>query len=146
VSDGARSLVEAPSARRLPPVDHVALASIALVVVGGIYFAAHLPARPSVAPSAGLLAGAVALLLANLVMLSRIRPFAWRLFRRVAGWALLAYALIAGMLELVFILDQTRGFALLLLTLMLVVFAVDIPVLFAFSVARYQPVDERLPA
>ncbi len=127
------------SASRVPPVDHVALASMALVVVGGIYLAAHLPGRPPLAPAAALLAGAAALVGANAVMLGRLRPFAWATFRLVGGWALLAYLVIAGMLELVFLLDHTRGSALVLVTLMLVVFAVDIPVLLAFSVARHQP-------
>jgi hypothetical protein len=42
------------------------------------------------------------------------------------------------MLEFVFVLDHTRGAVLVVLSLMLVVFAVDIPVVLAFSVARYQ--------
>lgn len=53
-------------------------------------------------------------------------------------YALLAYLVIAGMLEYVFVLDHTRGATLVVLTLMLVIYAVDIPVLLAFSVARYQ--------
>jgi hypothetical protein len=43
----------------------------------------------------------------------------------VTRWALLAYLVIAGMLEYVFVLDHTRGRVLLVLTLMLVLFAVD---------------------
>ena len=53
---------------------------------------------------------------------------------------MLAYAIIAGMLEYVFVLDHTRGSILLVLTLMLAIFAINIPMLLAFSVARYQPV------
>jgi hypothetical protein len=45
------------------------------------------------------------------------------------------------MLEYVFIYDHTRGTQLLILTLMLVVFAVNIPVLIGFSVARFQALD-----
>lgn len=52
---------------------------------------------------------------------------------------LLAYGVIAGMLEYVFIDDGTGGAMLALLTVSLVLFAVDIPVLLAFSVARFQP-------
>jgi len=43
------------------------------------------------------------------------------------------------MLEFVFVLDHTRGGLLIVLTLMLAVFAVNVPLLLAFSVARYQP-------
>jgi hypothetical protein len=42
------------------------------------------------------------------------------------------------LLEFVFVLDHTRGASLVVLTFSLVVFALDIPLLMAFSVARYQ--------
>ena len=49
------------------------------------------------------------------------------------------------MLEYVFVLDHTRGTMLVVLTSMLIVFAVDIPTLFAFTVALYQdPKQDRL--
>ena len=56
------------------------------------------------------------------------------------GWrgALLAYCVIAAMLEFVFIHDGTRGRVLLVLTLSLVVFAAHVPLLIGFTVARYQ--------
>lgn len=57
----------------------------------------------------------------------------------VAGRALAAYLVIAGMLEFVFVLDHTPGRLLVLLTLMLLVFAIDVPLLLGFSVARYAP-------
>jgi hypothetical protein len=47
------------------------------------------------------------------------------------------------MLEYVFVLDGTRGSTLVVMTVMLAIFAVDVPVLLAFSVARYQPAEER---
>jgi hypothetical protein len=134
--DGA---VVAPE-RRLPPITEVAIATMVLVVTGGIYLAAYLPRRAPLGPAVGLLVAAGALLLWNVVTLSRVREFAWDKFFLVGGWALLAYVVIAGMLEYVFVLDHTPGGLLLVLTLMLVVFAVNIPMLLAFSVARYQPV------
>ena len=51
---------------------------------------------------------------------------------------LAAYVVIAGMLEYVFVYDHTSGTQLLILTLMLVVFAVNVPMLLGFSVARFQ--------
>ncbi|HLG66548.1 MAG TPA: hypothetical protein VKV36_01595 [Acidimicrobiales bacterium] len=111
---------------------------MALVIVGGIYLAAHLPRRADLGPAIGLLSASGALLATAVALLARVRPFARQVFFRVAGWALLAYVVIAGMLEYVFVLDGTRGELLAVLTLMLVVFALDIPFLFGFSVARYQ--------
>ena len=130
-----------PGDAKLPPVQQIAVAVLALIVIGGIYTASHLPRHVPPGPTIGLLAAAALLLALNAVLLSRIEPFNWRVFRQVAGWVLLAYAVIAGMLEYVFVYDHTRGTQLLILTLMLVVFALDIPVLLGFSVARFQAPD-----
>jgi hypothetical protein len=127
-----------PADRRFPPVAEMAVASMALVIVGGIYLASHLPHPVSLGPAVGLLAVAGALLLADVFVVSRLRDFAWPVFFRVAGWSSLAYVVIAGLLEFVFVLDHTRGASLVVLTFSLVVFALDIPLLMAFSVARYQ--------
>jgi hypothetical protein len=131
----------APGERELPPVQQISIAVLALIVIGGIYTASHLPRHVPQGPTIGLLIAAALLLASNVVLLSRIEPFNWRVFRQVAGWVLLAYAVIAGMLEYVFIYDHTRGTQLLILTLMLIVFAVNIPLLLGFSVARFQAPD-----
>jgi hypothetical protein len=125
-------------ARRLPPVAELAVVSMALVITGGIYLVAHLPQRAPLGPAVGLLAGAGVLLIADAALVSRLRPFAWRVFFQVAGWVLVAYVVIGGMLEFIFIYDGTRGALLVVLTLSLLVFALDIPILLGFSVARYQ--------
>jgi hypothetical protein len=124
--------------RDLPPIQQIAVAALALIVIGGIYTAAHLPRHVPEGPTIGLLVAAAVLLAANAVLLSRVEDFAWRSFRLVAGWVLAAYVVIAGMLEYVFVYDGTRGTQLLILTLMLLVFAVDVPMLLGFSVARFQ--------
>lgn len=125
-------------ARRLPPVAELVVASLILVVAGGIYLVAHLPQRAPLGPVVGLLAAAGALLVAAAVLVSTLRPFAWREFFQVAGWALVAYLVIGGLLEFTFVFDHTRGAMLAVLTLSLVVFSLDIPLLWGFSVARYQ--------
>ena len=130
-----------PNERRLPPIQPIAVATIVLIVSGGIYTAAHLPLHVPQGPPIALLAAAVVLLATNVVLLSRIEPFAWRIFRVVTAWVFAAYVVIAGMLEYVFVYDHTRGTQLLILTAMLAVFAVDIPLLLGFSVARYQDPD-----
>lgn len=132
---------EVPAGRALPPVAEVAVVSMALVIMGGIYMAAHLPASPPLGVPVGLLIAAGLLVLANVAQLARLRKFAWTTFFLVAKWALVAYLVITGMLEYIFVLDGTRGSTLVVMTVMLAVFAVDVPVLLAFSVARYQPVE-----
>ncbi len=124
--------------RRLPPVQQIAVAVLVLIVAGGIYTAAHLPRHVPQGPTVALLGGAIVLLVVNVGLLARIDGFAWGVFRLVYGWVFLAYLVIAGMLEYVFIYDHTRGSQLLILSLMLAVFAVDIPLLLGFSVARFQ--------
>jgi hypothetical protein len=124
--------------RRLPPIAELAMASMALVIAGGADLAAHLPQRAPLGPAVGLLAAAGALLIADVGLVTRLRPFAWRVFFQVAGWALVAYVVIAGLLEFTFVFDHTRGSLLLVLTLSLAVFALDIPLILGFSVARYQ--------
>jgi membrane-bound acyltransferase YfiQ involved in biofilm formation len=124
--------------RRLPPIQQIAVAVLALIVIGGIYTAAHLPRHVPQGPTIALLSAAAVLLAVNIGLLARIDNFAWGAFRLVSGWVFVAYLVIAGMLEYVFVYDHTRGTQLLILTLMLAVFAVDIPLLLGFSVARFQ--------
>ena len=123
--------------RRLPPVTQVAMVSLALIVAGGIYLSAHIPEHVPLAPAIALLAASVLLLVGNLASLARVRGFAWSRFFEVAKWSLLAYALIAGMIEYAFLQNHLRGGALVVLTLSLVVFAVHVPTLIGFTVARY---------
>jgi hypothetical protein len=123
--------------RKLPPIAEIAVVSICLMLIGGIYLAAKLPGHPGlVAPVALVVAGAL-LTAGDMVALSRIRPFAWPTFFLVLRWALLAYLIIAGMLEFVFIRDHTPASTMAVLTATLFVFAVDVPTILAFTVARF---------
>jgi hypothetical protein len=124
---------------RLPPVTEVAIASMALIVAAGIYIASHLPERVPLGPAFALLAASALLLAGNLIALSRVRDFNWAAFFLVARWAALAYCITAGMLEYVFLRNGTRGGELVVLTLSLVVYAIHVPLLIGFTVARYQP-------
>ena len=127
--------------RRLPPVTAVAMASLALIVAGGIYLSSHIPGRVPLTPAVVLLVASVVLLLANVIALARVKDFAWPRFFQVARWSLLAYAVIAGMIEYVFLRNHLRGGTLVILTLSLVVFAVHVPMLVGFTVARYYDVE-----
>ena len=122
---------EPAAARRLPPVTQIAVATMALIVVGGITMASRLPSPP-LPLLIGLLAAAAVLLGINLVLLSRLRDFAWRQFFTVAEWTALAYLVMYGMLEFTFIYDKVPGPTLTVLTLMLLVIAIDVPMLFGF--------------
>jgi hypothetical protein len=125
------------SARRLPPVTELGVVSMALIVAGGITISSSLPGDVSLGLPVALLAASALVMLANLVALARTPGFNWDAFFGVARWALLAYCVIAGILWFVFVHDGTRGGVLAVLTLSLVVFAVHVPLLIGFTVARY---------
>jgi uncharacterized membrane protein YhaH (DUF805 family) len=124
--------------RKMPPVAQIIMASMACVITSGIYLASHLPHSAPLGPVAALLIAAGVLFLAAAVAVSRLHDFNWQVFYRVIGWAFLAYIAITGILEFVFVFDHTRGTMLLVFTLSLMIFALDIPLLLGFSVARYQ--------
>jgi hypothetical protein len=123
--------------RQLPPVTELGMASLALIVAGGIYLSAHLPRHVPLGPAVGLLAASALLLLGNVLALSRVMGFAWDRFFAVAKWSLLAYIVTAGLIEYAFLRDHISGGALVVLTLSLAVFAVHVPILIGFTVARY---------
>ncbi len=127
--------------QRYPPVTQTAMLSLALIVTGGIYLSAHLPHHVPLAPAVGLLALSAALMAYNLWSLTRVRGFAWRRFLEVARWALLAYCITAGMIEFVFVRNHVSGGVLVVLTLSVAVYAVHVPMLIGFTVARYHTGD-----
>jgi len=129
----------APSVeRKLPPITQICVVVLASMVIGGVYVAAHLPTHVAMTLPTILIAFSGVLLLANMVLLSRIPVFAWKSFFKVARWTFLAEGIVAGMLEYIFVFDGTRGSVLLLMTSALVIFVLDLSVLFGFSVAQFQ--------
>jgi hypothetical protein len=129
--------------RRLPPVTQLGMASLALIVAGGIYLAAHLPNHVPVTPAAILLGASVLLLAGNLTALARAPGFPWARLFEVARWALIAYLVIAAMIEFTFVRDHVSSGPLIVLTLSLVVFAVHVPLLIGFTVARYYEPEQQ---
>jgi hypothetical protein len=124
-----------------PPVMPIAISTLVLIVTGGIVVAAQYGRPPQLTLPGILLGVAAVLLLVNAVLIVRIEEFARPVFRRVLGWAVLAYAVIAGILEYVFVYDHTPGRELALFSAMLVLFALDVPLMLSYSVARWQPPD-----
>jgi len=127
-------------ARRLPPITQLEVGALGLVIVGGVYMASYFPRRPPLGLPIALLAGSAAAFVIGVVLLAGIRDFAWDTFFLVVRWALLAYLIQAGMIEYVFVHNHAGGAPLVVLTLMLVMFAITIPTVIAFTVARYQVV------
>jgi len=130
--------------RPLPPVTQLAMLSLGLIVAGGIYLSAHLPRHVPLGPAVALLAASVIVLAVNIFLLSRVRDFDWPRFFEVGKWSLLAYTVIAGMILYVFLRNHISGGSLVVLTLSLVVFAVHVPMLVGFTVARYSDREARV--
>lgn len=124
--------------KRFPPISEICVAVLIFMVIGGVYVAAHLPAHVAMTLPTVLITLAGLLLLANVWLLSRIPAFAWQSFFKVARWTFLAEGIVAGILEYIFIFDGTRGSVLMLMSSALIIFVLDLSVLFGFSVARYQ--------
>ena len=124
-------------AKKLPPISEISVTILALVVAGGVYLASHLPHHTSLVPTTLSVVLAALLVVTNLVLLWQLKDFAWSTFFLVAKWTLVAYALISGALEFIFIKDGVRGNLLVLITSTLVIFAINLPIHFGFTVGRY---------
>jgi len=107
-------------------------------VAGGIYMASYAPRRPPLTVPICFAAASGVLLAVNVVMLMRTRELAWDKFFLVGRWSLLSYVIAAGLIEFAFVRDHTRGGPLVVLTAMLVLFAVNVPLIISFTVARFQ--------
>lgn len=143
---GGNGLGELPDIK-VPPVTEIGMTSLALIVIAGIYLASYLPKSVPLLPAVILLVLSFVLLVGNLVALAQSKGFAWRRFWQIFRWALAAYAITAGMIEYAFVRDSVRGGPLLVLTLAIAVYAVHVPVLIAFTVARFHhPENAPLPA
>jgi hypothetical protein len=123
--------------RRFPPVAELVTGSLALTVLGGILMTSSIPRRPALGAPVGLAVAAVLLTLAGAVLTARLRDFNWGRFAQVFRWALLAYAISAGMIGFAFIRNHVSGAPLAVVLIMLVIYAADVPFIIAFTVARY---------
>lgn len=84
-----------------------------------------------------LLAASAVLLAINMLLLSRVKDFAWARFFEVFEWSLLAYTIVATLILYVFVNNGLTGGPLIVLGLSLLVFALHVPLLIGFTVARY---------
>ena len=123
--------------RRLPPISQLGIGTLGLSLIAAILITSKIPDDPPLALAVPLLVAAGLLLLVAVILLARIPGFAWGQFFLVAKWALLGYIVIAGMIEYAFVHDNTPGSTLATMSAMLALFAIDVPMLLGFSVARY---------
>jgi hypothetical protein len=123
--------------RRYPPFTQIGMLSLALIVIGGIYLASHIPQHVALGLPVALLIASAALVVLNLALLTRVPGFAWARFIQVGKWALLAYLFTAALIEFAFLQNHVSGGPLIILTLSLLVYAIKVPALIAFTVARY---------
>jgi hypothetical protein len=123
--------------RKYPPFTELGMLSLALIVIGGIYLSSHIPQHVSLGLPIVLLIASAAVMIVNLGLLRRVPGFAWPRFYQVGKWALAAYLFTAAMIEYAFLRDHLKGGALVILTLSLLVYAVQVPALIGFTVARY---------
>jgi len=121
-----------------PRAIEVATLSLACVVVGGVWLGSHATQKASMTFPTVLMIVAAVLLLAAVLMITRVKDFSWNAFSRVGRWALLAYLVSAGMIEFAFVSNDAPGNVVRVVTGMLVVFALNVPFLIATTVARYQ--------
>ncbi len=111
--------------------------SLALIVIGGIYLSAHIPQHVALGLPTALLIASATLVVVNMALLRRVPGFAWDRFFQVGKWALAAYLFTAALIEYAFLRNHLKGGPLVILTLSLLVYAVQVPAIIAFTVARY---------
>ncbi len=120
----------------------IGVAALTFVVIGGIYIASYGPRRTPLGVPTALLIASGLLVAVNVVMVARIRDLAWDKFFLVLRRTLVVYLIAAGLIEFAIVHNHTRAGALVVITLMLIVFAVDVPMIISFTVARHQGASE----
>jgi uncharacterized membrane protein YhaH (DUF805 family) len=132
--------------KKFPPITEIGIVSMALTFSGGIYLASKIEQDVSLVPTSVLLALGAVLMVIDIVLVARLRDFAWDSFWLVAKWTAVAYTVIIGMLEFVFIYNDTPGDQLVLMTLTLVVFWVNVVLMLGYGVAKFQRPGDRAAA
>ena len=122
---------------RSPVVACIVGTIISCILAAGIIIA-HVPEPAPMWGSIMWVCIAAVLTVATVVLILRKRPFARKRFFTVAKWVFLYILLLTGMGEYVMAFDGMRGEALVIMTVILLLFLVNIPMLWGFSVARHE--------
>lgn len=121
------------------PVVACLVGSLVCAFLGIGVIAAYLPAPVPVGWPIGFLAASVALLAAATGLLRLRRRFAWALFFAVARWVFVGTSIFSLMGVYVMVYDGTSRLALNVMIAVLLLSAIDIPLVIAFNVARHEP-------
>lgn len=130
-----------PFDRKMPPVIGLCMAALTLAIIGGVLIASQIGTEPSLTLPRVLVVIALVVEVTAVAIMIRVRPFAWGLFRRVFGVALCAYVVQSGIIGWTFVKNDVPAAPFIVLTGGLVVFATIVPLMIAFTVARYQVVE-----
>lgn len=130
-----------PFERTMPPVIGLGMAALTLAIIGGVLIASQIGTEPSLTLPRVLVVIALVVEAIAVVIMIRVRPFAWGLFRKVFGVALCAYVVQSGIIGWTFVKNDVPVAPFIVLTGGLVVFATIVPLMIAFTVARYQAVE-----
>ena len=122
---------------RSPVVACIVGTIISCILAAGIIIA-HVPEPAPMWGSIMWVCIAAVLTVATMVLILRKKPFARKRFFAVAKWVFLYILVLSGMGEYVMAFDGMRGEPLVVMTLILLLFLINIPVLWGFSVARHE--------
>jgi hypothetical protein len=122
---------------RSPVVACIVGTIISCILAAGIIIA-HVPEPAPMWGSIMWVCIAAVLTVATVVLILRKKPFARKRFFTVAKWVFLYILVLSGMGEYVMAFDGMRGETLVVMTVILLLFLVNIPMLWGFSVARHE--------
>ena len=124
--------------RKSSPVIACIIGTVISCILAASFIIAHMPGPAPIWGSVIWVGIAAALTIVTIVLILRKRPFARKLFFTVAKWVFLYILVLTGMGEYVIVFDGTRGEPLVVMTIILLLFLVNIPMLWGFSVARHE--------
>lgn len=128
--------------RSRSPIVTASISSIIFAFLAAGVIASYLPqSAPLHWPVAFLIVSAV-LWLAAVMLLFRLRRFAWQLFFSVLRWVSILPLTFAATAIFVFVTDGTSGITLAIMVAVLLLAALNIPIVIAFSVARHERVSD----
>ena len=122
---------------RSPVVACIVGTIISCILAAGIIIA-HVPEPAPMWGSIMWVCIAAVLTVATMLLIRRKKPFARKRFFTVAKWVFLYILVLSGMGEYVMAFDGMRGETLVVMTVILLLFLVNIPMLWGFSVARHE--------
>ena len=119
------------------PIVALHIGAIVCAYLGIGIMGAYLPREVPLAWPIGFLIASAAFTIAALAFLSQ-RRLAWKLFFTVVRWVSLVNVVYTGMAVFIFVWNDTPGRTVLVMAGVLLLSAINLPVLVAYSVARHE--------